>query len=207
MHENDYNPLIHLLEAMQNTLGGGPNLGDKQVADNYWYCLKDLSFQTIERTSANHMRFHKFFPKPVELRPVEERQQPVVTSFDEIKQAEAKHLAHCDEYRARDPIGFALWFNVETCKRHMNEPSYDGHDWRRECVYWEEIARRPIEQQRAALPTFAAEADMTPAQRQDRLRYIREARARGIKANSLTFAPPPGSVRSLPHAGATGDPA
>lgn len=194
MHQNDYEPFVHLLEAIQNTLGGGPDFSDKKVADGYWYALKDLSFQAIERATANHMRYHKFFPKPVELRPADERQQPVATSFDEIKTAEIRHLAYCDDYRARDPIGFALWFNVELCKRHMDTVSYDGHDWRKECVYWQEIARRPIEQQRAALPTFAAEADMTPAERQDRMRYIREARPRGVKANSLAFAVPRASV-------------
>jgi hypothetical protein len=43
------------------------------VIDAYWSALKDLHFAAVKRSAEHHIRYGKFFPKPFELRPKEDK--------------------------------------------------------------------------------------------------------------------------------------
>jgi hypothetical protein len=84
----------------------GKKLTDEMV-QGYWAAVKDLSLQTITRCADNHMRFSKFFPKPVELRPKDEAPTSVKEDKD-FKSAVERNIANWDERLGFDPEARSL---------------------------------------------------------------------------------------------------
>lgn len=200
MAPNESEPFGNLLKSLRATFGGQP-LTQAEI-EVYWHALKDVPFSVVQRVAAQHVRYGKFFPKPVELRPREERAPAMTESGDDGKAAEAKLLNRMDWDRVDAPVAFAVAFNIAHCAKQLvglveGQPGYA--EALREYRYWTDIDAKPFAQQCQALPTFAAEHDMTRAQRIERMKYIQSRRAQGIKANQLTFprAVPP---RALPEA-------
>lgn len=46
---------------------------DEELVRVYWDALKDLAFSTVKAQAQSHLRYGKFFPKPAELRPKEQK--------------------------------------------------------------------------------------------------------------------------------------
>ena len=67
------------------------------VVDLYWDALKDLALSTVQAMAKSHARGGRFFPKPLELRPVEQRALPVVVLSEEFKAGEKRANARLDE--------------------------------------------------------------------------------------------------------------
>ena len=76
MHRPDFDEFRKTLNTL-STLFGKPPLDDLAV-QAYWNALKDQTLEAVRRGAEYHARYGKFFPKPVELRPRDERkpQQP-----------------------------------------------------------------------------------------------------------------------------------
>lgn len=66
MHQDEFaafeRTLKQLGEAFNRKLSN-------ELVQAYWKALKDLSLSAVSRCADSHMRYGKFFPKPVELRP------------------------------------------------------------------------------------------------------------------------------------------
>lgn len=75
---------------------------DDETIQAYWGALKDLSLATFRRFAERHEKHGKFFPKPSELRPKEDKLPPVsdatsMRSHDEIA------IRRLEELRQKDP--------------------------------------------------------------------------------------------------------
>lgn len=75
MHTTDHAAFVDLLDE-QAKVFSKPKPSDDLV-QSYWHALRDVSIQTIRDMAVKHTRYGKFFPKPFELRPREDK--PPVT--------------------------------------------------------------------------------------------------------------------------------
>lgn len=92
-----------LFDALLRQLGGvfGKKVDD-DMAQSYWRALQDQSFGSVRKYADKHTRNSKFFPKPAELRPKDEKPisgKPDPT-FDE---ALARNKRNLDEWLLNDP--------------------------------------------------------------------------------------------------------
>lgn len=71
MHRPDFENFRALLNSLATTFGKKPP-DDIQV-QAYWNALRDLPYELVEQGARHHTRYGKFYPKPVELRPKDER--------------------------------------------------------------------------------------------------------------------------------------
>jgi len=104
MHPNDFEPFRAILQKC--AVAFGKKLTDP-VVDSYWSALKDEPLGTVERLATQHIRYQKFFPKPVELRPKEEKP---VDAKDETERkfriCEDACLRALEDQRVHDPEGW-----------------------------------------------------------------------------------------------------
>jgi len=81
---------------------------DDVLCQMYWKALQDLPLPVVRERIALHLRHGKFFPKPSELRPKEdkpkERDKAGEAAF---KNAERLSLENLAELRAKDPGAWA----------------------------------------------------------------------------------------------------
>lgn len=80
----------------------------KKITDDavraFWLALKDLPFQQVSERIDAHIRYAKFFPKPVELRPKEERPKEKDATFDAaFREAERLANERLEGLRVSDP--------------------------------------------------------------------------------------------------------
>lgn len=71
MHKPDFDEFRALLNALAVTFAK-PQPDDRQV-QAYWLALKDQSLASVKRCADHHTRYGKYFPKPVELRPKDDK--------------------------------------------------------------------------------------------------------------------------------------
>lgn len=71
MHRPDFDEFRELLNSLSTTFSK-PMLDDVAV-QSYWNALKDQTLESVKRQAVYHTRYGKFFPKPVELRPRDDR--------------------------------------------------------------------------------------------------------------------------------------
>lgn len=201
MFQPDFPEFKRLMQCIDGTFG--PKLNDT-LLQTFWEALKDLPLSSVEAGVQHHLRYGKFFPKPVELRPRESREAMAPSGdSDALKAAQEKTNVKLDWERVKDPIGFALRFNVAYCAKRLAQIDSEGHPGYAEALaqyhYWLKLeAEGTHDAIRAALPTFAVEERMTMAERVKRMEYIREKRAQGIKANQLVF-PQESPKNALPN--------
>lgn len=98
MHRPDFEPFREHLNALAGIFGKKP-LDDAQV-QAYWSALKDLPFELVERGVKHHTRYGKFFPKPSELRPRDDKPSGAPESGDVIGQADRMAERWADRVRA-----------------------------------------------------------------------------------------------------------
>ena len=71
MHKTDFDNFRALLDNQADVFSK-PKPNDNLVA-SYWSALRDVSFSTVKACAERHARHGKFFPKPFELRPREDK--------------------------------------------------------------------------------------------------------------------------------------
>ena len=71
MFQNDFDKFRGLLDRAA-TVYSKPKPNDELVS-MYWDSLKDLHIAAVERGINSHLKYQKFFPKPAELRPKDEK--------------------------------------------------------------------------------------------------------------------------------------
>lgn len=119
MHATDRDEFFALLDQLAEVFGK-PKLDDVK-SQSYWRALRDLPFATIRRCAETHQRFGKFFPKPVELRPRDDK-PPMEASprhEAELKAATDYTRRTWDELRARDPERYAYEHGMAVAARAM----------------------------------------------------------------------------------------
>jgi hypothetical protein len=80
VHRPDFDEFRAVLNTLSTTFGK-PQLDDVTV-QAYWNALKDQTLESVKRQAAHHTRYAKFFPRPVELRPRDER-KPLAPGIDD----------------------------------------------------------------------------------------------------------------------------
>lgn len=87
---------FELLLAKLSTTFSKPITDEIRAA--YWEALKDLPIGTVQRMAGQHARFSKFFPKPFELRPREERPKEKDAAIErQFREAVAESNVRLDE--------------------------------------------------------------------------------------------------------------
>jgi len=81
----------------------------------YWRALKDLPYQQVEDRINSHIRYAKFFPKPMELRPKEERPKEPPKPDGSFADGERRAAANLEELRRFRP---KLWLEIVRPKVH-----------------------------------------------------------------------------------------
>lgn len=94
MHQSDF-------EGFQATLKKLSEVFSKKITDEtvqaYWRALKDQTLPTIQRLADSHTRYSKFFPKPFELRPKEDRSHSDPKADTGFQQALERNRQHWEE--------------------------------------------------------------------------------------------------------------
>jgi hypothetical protein len=71
MHTPDFDEFRRVLNGLAQTFS--KPAPDDLLVQAYWNALKDQTIESVKRQATYHTRYGKFFPKPVELRPRDER--------------------------------------------------------------------------------------------------------------------------------------
>ena len=137
MHRPDFEPFRAQLNALAGIFGKKPP-DDLQV-QAYWNALRDLPLELVEQGVRHHIRYGKFFPKPVELRPKDERPGggPVHdTAFraaaENAKRNASANLASHDRLtraKAQDALLTARLIGMD--EQHRRTPRRSGRGSRR----------------------------------------------------------------------------
>lgn len=75
-----------------------------EMVQGYWEALKDLALPTVRRCGDNHLRYSKFFPKPMELRPRDDNPKSVKEDHA-FNASIAENIRNWGERIRTDPIG------------------------------------------------------------------------------------------------------
>jgi hypothetical protein len=89
MFAADFDTFRGILEQCALTFGKGKP--DDALVQSYWKALKDLQISTVAHRAEMHARYEKFFPKPFELRPKDEK--PPTDKRDDGALKEGQHRA------------------------------------------------------------------------------------------------------------------
>lgn len=101
MHQSEFDGFSLVLGKLAAVYG--KQLGDELV-QAYWSALKDQSLGTVAELASTHMRYGKFFPKPVELRPKESRDKPM--EHARASKADERAMYRLEDQRRKDPEGW-----------------------------------------------------------------------------------------------------
>lgn len=99
MRQSDAQQFRKLMQALAD--GFAKPLTDETV-EIFWDALRDLYIEQIEVTVKNHLRYKKFFPKPAELRPPDEK-PAMVQDKKFADAAEAASVKTWEDLRQTDP--------------------------------------------------------------------------------------------------------
>lgn len=102
MHQGDFEAFTKVMSRLAVVYS--KKLNDELV-QGYWMALKDQSLTTIEDCANKHSRYGKFFPRPVELRPKDDK--PGIASDGKAETAEKLSMENLEELRRGCP---ADWF-------------------------------------------------------------------------------------------------
>lgn len=102
MHQGDFEGFATLLRRIASVYS--KKLTD-DVIQGYWIALKDQSLVTITELANTHTRYGKFFPKPIELRPKDDKPEP--TSDGKFEEGEERALRNLEELRQKRPEEWA----------------------------------------------------------------------------------------------------
>jgi hypothetical protein len=111
---------------------------DDETVRAYWNALKDQSLPSVRRHAEDYLKRNKFFPKPFELRPKEERKLVRDAAADAaFQEAEARCIRNLNELRRQDPIEWQKRVTLGKLDRliattHESHPAYQQilNEWR-----------------------------------------------------------------------------
>lgn len=111
---------------------------DDGTMQGYWGALKDQPLAVFRRLAEHHTRNGKFFPKPFELRPKEERGVVRDAAGDAtFQEGEARCIRNLEDLRVREPDGWLKEVQLRKLDRliaitHPGVPGYQQllNDWR-----------------------------------------------------------------------------
>ncbi len=115
------------IENFRELLNGMANLYSKPKPDDvtfqtYWHALKDLPFEVVKARADAHSKFAKFFPKPSELRPKDDRPKSDDASFN----AAVRECQYNLEERLRkDPRG-TKWLLLQSLLARISVTETSG---------------------------------------------------------------------------------
>jgi hypothetical protein len=92
----------------------GKKISDEAL-QQYWRVLKDLPFDQVNERIQSHIRYAKFFPKPVELRPKEERPKEQPKPDGAFAEGEKRAAENLEELRRFSP---QTWLKIVRPKVH-----------------------------------------------------------------------------------------
>jgi hypothetical protein len=98
MHQNDFEGFAKLLKRLAVTYG---KKLDDELTQAYWTALKDQPLDRITALAEHRMKHSKFFPKPVELRPAEDRIPP--SADGKFEEGEERSMRNLEELRQTHP--------------------------------------------------------------------------------------------------------
>lgn len=99
MHASELDAFTRLMKRMATTYG---KKLDDELTQAYWVALKDQPLDRITALADHRMKHSRFFPKPVELRPHEERIAP--SADGKFEDAELRAVKNLEEMRQKDPV-------------------------------------------------------------------------------------------------------
>jgi hypothetical protein len=124
MHSPDKRNFDQLMDTLGETFG-------KPVTDlmkqTYWVALKDQPWEVVEICAKSHSRYGKFFPKPAELRPKDEKRLHQDTAG--LDASEKFITDTWEQLRQRDPEQYWIAFKAAYLGRlpfrfPANSPQY-----------------------------------------------------------------------------------
>ena len=98
MHQNDFDAFATLMHKLAKVYG---KKLDDDVLQGYWKALKDQTLTTVTERVESHLRFAKFFPKPIELRPKDDKPDP--TPDGKFEEGEERSMRNLEELRQKRP--------------------------------------------------------------------------------------------------------
>lgn len=98
MHQSDFEGFAKLLKRLAVTYG---KKLDDELTQAYWIALKDQPLDRITMLAEHRMKHSKFFPKPVELRPAEDRPPP--SADGKFEECEERALENLEDLRQMYP--------------------------------------------------------------------------------------------------------
>ncbi len=161
MHRNELDAFSALLDEFAVVFGKPKP--DDLVVQRYWNALKDQSLEAVTRARDRHMRYGKFFPKPVDLRPKDDKPPPESSSAHDaaVRAAIAYNARTWKELRRLDPDRCAYEHGMAAAARAMaasaeSSPVYAealrefNHCLDRRRAAWDRVrAQQRLEQSRA----------------------------------------------------------
>ena len=102
MHQSDFEGFSALLNRVAAVYS--KKLTD-DVVQGYWTALKDQTLTTITELANSHTRYGKFFPKPIELRPKDDKPEP--TPDGKFEEGERRAIEGLEHLRRTEP---GEWF-------------------------------------------------------------------------------------------------
>lgn len=103
MHKPDFDRFRALLNNLASMYGRKPP--DDELLQSYWRALRDLPLELVEQGVQYHMRYGKHFPRPVELRPRDDKPTGAPEGGDSIALADRAAERWAERVRgADDPL-------------------------------------------------------------------------------------------------------
>ena len=104
MLKPDFETFRGLLNSLADTFSR-KHPDDLQV-QAYWTALRDLPLELVQQAARHHTRYGKFYPKPVELRPKDDKPTGGPATDAAFKSAVTQNERHWDGYIAEHgPLG------------------------------------------------------------------------------------------------------
>lgn len=104
MHQDDFAEFSALLARLAEIY---PKKITDETVQAYWGALKDQSIATITRLANQHAKFSKFFPKPFELRPKDDKPALSDPKTDgAFREAEDRAIRNLEDLRQRNPVAW-----------------------------------------------------------------------------------------------------
>lgn len=98
MHQGDFEGFKALMSRVAAVYS--KKLSDELV-QGFWTALRDQSLTTITELANAHIRYGKFFPKPIELRPKDDK--PAATPDGKFEEGERRAIENLEELRQMHP--------------------------------------------------------------------------------------------------------
>lgn len=136
MHRDEFDSFSKLLEQLAVVYG--KELNDV-ILQAYWKALRDLSLAQLQSFAETHLKRGKFFPKPSELRPKEER-----TPYEadgKSKAADDRCIRNLEELRRLDPPRWEWEVSLRRADRVIARADFNSEEYQCALLHRDEAMR------------------------------------------------------------------